>query len=328
MAISRRAFIVAASVLLPLGPRVQAAPADDIVRLTSVKSGSVAWIIQTIRDEGLEKKYGFTLKVVEVATNGAAPVALLANEADVIVSDWTWAMRQRSKGLDLKFSSYSSALGSVMVPGGSTIDALSGLVGKKIGVAGTGVDKSWILLRAYGLKSLGKDFAKVSDVVFGAAPLIAEEFRSGRLDACLNFWTYAAKLEADGGRELVSMADVIKALGIAHAPPLVGFIWSERGIEKSGAPVGRLLQAVEDANKILAASDAAWDRLKPLIRAASDKELAAIKAHFRAGITAPWNSEATQAAEKLTQLLIDLGDTELVGNGTRFDPNLFYTQAG
>lgn len=327
MAVSRREFVIAGAALTTVAALPSLALASNIIRLTSVKSGSVAWLIETIESEGLDKKHGFTLKVLEVATNSAAPVALLAGEADVIVTDWTWALRQRAKGLDLKFSSYSSALGSVMVPRDSNIQSIGDMFGKKIGVAGTGVDKSWILLRAYSRKAFGKDISKNANVVFGAAPLISEEFRSGRLDACLNFWTYAARLKGDGAREILSMTDVISALGVTPAPPLVGFVWSEKATQKAGVPVDRLLAAVDDANAVLARSDAAWERLKPLIKASSDSEFLAIRDYFRSGITGRWDGGATAAAEKLAKLLMELGDTELVGDGTRFDPNLFYTQA-
>lgn len=299
-----------------------------VIRLSSVKGGSVSWLIETIKAEKLDEKHGFALKVIEVATNSAAPVALLAGEADVIVSDWTWAMRQRSKGLDLKFASYSSALGALMVPKDSPVKSLADLVGKKIGVAGTGIDKSWILMRAYSNKVLGKDIAKNADVVFGAAPLITEEFKSGRLDACLNFWTYAARLAGAGSRQLLSMAEVINGLDIAPAPPLVGFIWSEKAVAANAVVVDKLLAAANDANAILGKSDDAWDRLKPLIKPASDAEMASIKQYFRSGIAAGWTSEETLAAEKMTKILIELGDAELVGDGTKFDPALFYTQAG
>ncbi|MEQ1672122.1 MAG: ABC transporter substrate-binding protein [Hyphomicrobium sp.] len=333
MPISKRQLLIsgsalAASACLLRTSFIQPAMAGDTVRLSSVKSGSVGWLIETIRAEGLDKKHGFELKVVEVATNSAAPVALLAGEADVVVSDWTWAMRQRSKGQDFKFASYSSALGSVMVPKDSPVKTLGDLYGKKIGVAGTGVDKSWILLRAYSMKVLGKDIGKNADVVFGAAPLITEEFKSGRLDGCLNFWTYAARLAGTGSRQLLSMADVIKALDISPPPPLVGFIWSEKAVASGGVPVNKLLAAVSDANAVLANSEPAWERLKPLVKPSSDDEMASIKAYFRSGITGPWNAQATASAEKMSRLLIELGDTELVGDGTRFDPNLFYTQAG
>jgi NitT/TauT family transport system substrate-binding protein len=302
--------------------------AENIVRLTSVRFGTVSWLIETIRSEGLDRKHGFTLKVVEVASNAAAPIALLAGEADVVVSDWTWAMRQRAKGLDFKFASYSSALGSVMVPEASAIKSLADLEGKKIGVAGSSIDKSWVLLRAYSRKVLGQDIGKIAEPVFGAAPLITEEFRRGRVDACLNFWTYAARLEAGGARQILSMADIIRAMDIKPTPSLVGFIWSESGARAKGLPIDKLLAAANEANLVLAKSDEAWERLRTLVKPATDKEFASIKSYFRSGITGPWGDAETAAAEKLTNLLLEFGDTELVGNGTRFDPNLFHAQAG
>lgn len=295
------------------------------VRLTSVKFGSVSWLIETLRAEGIDKKHGLDLEVVEVANNAAAPIALLSGSADVIVSDWTWALRQRAKGDDLKFAPYSAALGSLMVPKDSPIKSFGDLVGKKIGVAGTGIDKSWILLRAYSRQVIGKDIANVAEPVFGAAPLVTAEFKGGRLDAVLNFWTYAARLRADGAREVLSMADVVKGLGISPTPALVGFIWSEKAVAKKSVPVDVLLNAVADANEVLAKSDAAWERLRPLIKPASDAELVAIRDYYRSGITGAWRPEETAAAEKLTNLLIELGDAELVGDGTRFDQHLFHT---
>jgi NitT/TauT family transport system substrate-binding protein len=304
-------------------PRI--ASAAPPVRLTSVKFGSVSWLIETIRAEGIDKKHGLDLEVIEVANNPAAPIALLSGSADVIVSDWTWALRQRAKGDDLKFAPYSTALGSLMVPKDSTVKSFADLVGKKIGVAGTGIDKSWILLRAYSRKVIGKDIANVADPVFGAAPLVTAEFKSGRLDAVLNFWTYAARLQAEGAREILSMSNVVKGLGVSPTPALVGFIWSEKAVADKGIPVDILLSAVADANAVLAKSDAAWERLRPLIRPASDAELVAIRDYYRSGITGAWGPAETSAAKKLTNLLIELGDAELVGDGTRFDQNLFHS---
>ncbi len=326
--IDRRQLLATLSALAmaPLAPR--RAFAVTPIRLATVKFGSVNWLVETIKDEGIDKKHGIEIVPVEVANNQAGPVALMAGNADVIVSDWTWALRQRSKGEDFKFSSYSSALGAVMVPKDSQVKTLSDLQGKKIGVAGTAIDKSWILLRAYARKTLGKDITDIAEPVFGAAPLITEEFKAGRLDACLNFWTYAARLAGGGSRQLLGMADVLKALEIAPPPPLVGFIWSEKAAKDKGIPVDALLAAAHDANGVLAASEPAWEHLKPLVKPASDGEFAAIKAYFRSGITTPWTAEQTASAEKLTKLLIELGDAELLGDGTRFDANLFHTAAG
>ncbi len=323
--LTRRQALGAGLALTATSVLPRLARAATPVRLTSVKFGSVSWLIDTMRAEGIDKKHGLDLEVVEVANNPAAPIALLSGSADVIVSDWTWALRQRARGDDLKFAPYSAALGSLMVPKDSPIKSFADLVGKKIGVAGTGIDKSWILFRAYSRKVIGKDIANVADPVFGAAPLVSAEFKSGRLDAVLNFWTYAARLRADGAREVLSMADVVKGLGVSPTPALVGFIWSEKAVADRSVPVDVLLSAVADANAVLAKSDAAWERLRPLIKPASDAELVAIRDYYRSGITGAWGPAETSAAEKLTNLLIELGDAELVGDGTRFDQNLFHT---
>ena len=321
---NRRHVLTLAGGLLTL-PRwpAPAFAATQTVRLASVKYGTVSWLVDTLRKEGLDKKHGIDLRIVEVANNQAGPVSLLTGLADVVVGDWTWAMRQRSKGEDIKFAPYSSALGSVMLPKDSPIKTLGDLAGKKIGVAGSAVDKSWVLLRAYSKKIIGKDIAMIAEPVYGAAPLITEEFKSGRLDACLNFWTYAARLEGIGARQLLSMAEVIKNLEISPTPPLVGFIWSAKTAKEKGIPIDNLLAAVNDANAVLAKSDEAWERIRPLVKPANDVEFAQVKAYFRSGITAGWGQAETASAEKMAKLLIELGDSELVGHGTRFDPKLF-----
>lgn len=323
--IDRRRLLQGAGALLSasaFSPGVLASPAGTL-RVVSLKFGSLNWLLETIKAEGLADKTGVKLDVMEVATNQAGPVALLANEADVIVSDWTWAMRQRSLGQKLKFRPYSSSLGSLMVAKDGPIKALGDLEGKRLGVAGSAIDKSWLLLRAYSRKTLGRDIADLAEPVFGAAPLVAEELRNGRIDACLNFWTFAARLEGAGFRPLLAVDEMMGKLGIDPAPPLVGFVWREETGASKSSELKAFFSAVDQANQVLATSDAAFERLKPFMRANSDAEYFALKAYYRAGIPKPWGDKQTAAAHKLFDLLASEGGKELIGAGTTFDPNLF-----
>lgn len=297
------------------------------LRLASVKYGSLSWVIATIRALELDKKAGLEIEVIDVASNQAGPVALLAGGADVIVSDWTWAMRQRALGEKLKFSAYSSALGAVVVPDKSEITGIDGLEGKALGVAGSAIDKSWLLLRAYSKKVLGRDMAQYAKPSFGAAPLLAEELRSGRIDAVLNFWTYAARLTGSGFREILTLDAVMKNLGIDPIPALVGFIWKEDYEAAHQGELAKLLGIVEEANAVLAADDGAWERLRPLVKPASDGEFRAIIAAYRGGIPKPWGADEVKSAQKLMQVLVDVGDAELMGHGTEFDSKLFHHAA-
>jgi NitT/TauT family transport system substrate-binding protein len=316
---SAGAGLVAAAV-----PRSVYAAAAGSLRLASVKYGSLSWVIETIRALELDKKAGLTLDVVEVASNQAGPVALLAGGADVIVSDWTWAMRQRSLGEKLKFSAYSSALGGLVVAENSPITGISGLDGKTLGVAGSAIDKSWLLLRAYSKKTIGQDMASYARPQFGAAPLLAEQIRSGRIDAVLNFWTHAARLTGSGFKEILSIESVMKDLGIDPVPALVGFVWKESFEATHGAQVETLLTLVREANAVLASDDSAWDRLRPIVKPNSDGEFRAIMAAYRAGIPKPWGTAEIESARKLMQVLVDAGDAELMGHGTHFDVKLFH----
>jgi NitT/TauT family transport system substrate-binding protein len=321
----RRLLAGASAVAVWAGVPIAARAGALTLRVASLRFGSLSWLLETIRAEGLDKKHGVAIDVLDVATNQAGPVALLAGEAEIIVSDWTWAMRQRSLGDKVRFYPYSAALGAVMVPKGSPVTALVDLTGMRLGVAGTAIDKSWLLLRAYSQKMLGKDIADFTRPVFGAAPLLTEEIRQGRIDAVLNFWTYAARLSAAGFTELLSMTDVLKTLGIEPVPALVGFVWREEIEAAKKEALTSFLAAVKEGNQILATNDAAWQRLRDLVKPANDAEFAALRAYYRSGIPNGWGPAETQSAERLTNLLIELGDKELMGSGTRFDPNLFYT---
>ncbi len=303
----------------------RAAPLGTL-RVASLKFGSLSWVLEIIQAEGIADKLGLKLDIVDVATNQAGPVSLLSGDADVIISDWPWALRQRSLGEHLKFAPYSSALGAVMVPKDSPIARLADLEGKKLGVAGGAIDKSWLLLRAYSRKTIGKDLDKVAEPVFGAAPLLTEEMRSGRLDAVLNFWTFSARLSGAGFRKLIGMDEVLKALDIDPVPSLVGFIWRESTQQKKGPEIAAFLDAVAKANAILAKSDSAWERIRGLVKPANDAEFAAIKAYYREGIPPPWTAADTRSAEKLTQVLTSAGAAELMGGDTRFDPKLFHAE--
>ena len=320
----RRVLVVGGAVLASVGLGIPARAEVGTLRVASLKFGSLSWVLETIRAEGLADKVGLNLEIIEVATNQAGPVALLSGDADVIVSDWPWALRQRGLGEQLKYAPYSSALGAVMVPRDSKIAKLADLEGKKLGVAGGAIDKSWLLLRAYSRKTLGKDVGDMAEPVFGAAPLLTEEARSGRIDAILNFWTYAARLSGAGFRKLVGMDEVLRALGIDPVPSLVGFIWREETEKKKGPAIAAFLDAVAKANAILAQSDSAWERIRELVKPKDDAEFAAIKAFYREGIPQPWTAADTRAAGQLTRVLKDAGAGEFIGSDTQFDPKLFH----
>lgn len=327
MKLNRRQVITGATASA-LSPWLSACGSESgLLKVASLKSGSVSWLLKTIAAEGLDKKNGLQMEIVDMATNSAGPIALMSGGVDVIVSDWPWALRQRSQGASLQFSPYSSALGALTVGPDSGIATLADLKGKRLAVAGSAVDKSWLLLRAYSRKTLGEDIADSADLQYGAPPLMAEQLRLGRADAVLNFWTFSARLVGQGYKKILTIDDVMRQLEIEPSPPLVGFVWNDQLATTKGDSLKALFASIKAGNDVLAKSDEAWERLKPKMKVKSDEEFRALIEGYRAGIPNAWGEEHTKSAEKLFGLLAELGGDDLVGANTKFDPKLFASAA-
>ncbi|MBM7850130.1 NitT/TauT family transport system substrate-binding protein [Methylopila capsulata] len=325
-ALSRRSALIGAGALgvalgAGLGPVLAARP----LRLVTLKFGTVNWLLDTVAAEGLDVREGVTLQRTQLASTQALTVALQANDADLVVSDWTWAMRRRADGEKVQFAPYSSALGALVVGKDSTINALADLKGKKLGVAGGPLDKSWLLLRARAHDLVGGDIATMLEPVFGAPPLLSEQLRLGRIDAVLTYWQFAARLDAEGFRKLTDVTQLMGELGVTPPPPLVGFVWREELANTEPKALSGFFRAVDAANQILKSSDAAWDRLKPAMQVSSDAEFTRLREYFRAGVPGPWTEAQLASSKKLYELLADLGGADVVGANPRFDPALFWS---
>ena len=80
----------------------------------------------------------------------------------------------------------------------------------------------------------------------------------GELPAVLNYWQYGARLKAAGMQEVISVADVLRALGVPGPVPLLGWAFDERWAGTNRAALTGFLRAAYAAKQILVASDAEW----------------------------------------------------------------------
>lgn len=302
----------------------RSATAAEVFKVGVLKFGAVNWLMNSVQHHGLDRKNGFKLEILPLASKNATSIALLAGETDAIVTDWFWTLRQRAAGRNLVMVPYSGALGALMVPADSAIASLGDLKGRRIGVAGGPLDKSWLLLRAQARKSGTGDLAKTAEPVFAAPPLLNEQLLKGRVDAVLNFWPYAARLEGQGYRELVGVTDLLKQFGLKTTPPLIGFVFSGDMTAEREKTVSGFVTALKQANEILRDSDAEWERLRPLMHARSSAVFNALKARYRAGILSSWGDDERRSAEQLFAILAELGGEKLVGEGVKFDATVFW----
>ncbi len=138
----------------------------------------------------------------------------------MIVVDWLWVARQRASGADWSSVPFSDAVGALIVPPDSPVHEVPDLAGRALGIAGSPLDKSWLILRAYASQRYGIDLNAVANKSFGPPPLLAEQMKAGRLDALLTYWQFAAKAEAAGARRLLAVEDAVAALGVSSGVPL------------------------------------------------------------------------------------------------------------
>ena len=317
------ALTVAVLAAMPRG-----ATAAEQLTVGVLKFGTVNWQLNTLKEQALDTAENVDVKILPLASKNATSIALQAGEADVIVTDWIWAQRQRAEGEDFVFVPYTRALGAVVVAQGSGITGIAGLKGKRIGIVGGPLDKSWLVLRTWTRRTLDYDLAEHTDMAFAAPPLLSEQLRQGRLDAVLTFWPYAARLEAEGFTVLTRVADVLGELGIESAPPLVGYVFRKSTAAKRPEAFRGLFRAIARTNAHLATSDDAWDKVRPLMKASDDTEFAALKAGYRKGIPPDTSDGDLDGARKLFEIMKDLGGEKLLGRAQKFEPELFWAPDG
>lgn len=294
------------------------------VTIGVLKFGTVSWELDVIRHHRLDEAAGFELKLMELASGQAAQIALQGGAVDMIASDWLWVARQRAAGADLTFIPHSAAVGALMVPAASPIASVADLKGKRIGVAGTPIDKSWLLLKALARDRHALDLDAAATPVFAAPPLLNQKAATGELDAVLNFWPYAARLQAAGMRTVIGVDEMMRQLGLSASVPAVGFVFHEDWARANPAALDAFVAASQKAKAIMVQSDAEWNRLRPLMKAEDEATWAALRDQFRAGIPNRWTEEEREAAARLYGLMAKLGGRELVGSAMALPAGTFW----
>lgn len=298
------------------------------IRVGVLKYGTVSWVLNTIEANGLDKAEGIDLDITPLASTQATAVGIQGGSLDLVATDWLWVSRERNHGGDFTFSPFTTALGAIMVPPNSPIKTLRDLKGKTLGVAGGPLDKSWLLIVAYALRTANIDLRTDTTQEFGAPPLLAARARQGAIDAVLNFWPYAARLEAVGFTQLIGLVDVVRELGAKGEVAMIGYVFNEDWAGQNSKAIDGFLRAAARANEILATSDAEWERLKPIMSendpSFTEATFEALRRRFREGIPDRQIRAEEADAKILYQFLRELGGSKLVGPGTELAPGTFW----
>ena len=318
-------IVLAAMALLMSGPAWAQHGGFSKLVVGVQESGTVQWEIETIKALGLANKHGLELEIRPLADSRAGQIALQAGEVDVILSDFVWVTIQRSEGNKVTMVPHSLAVGGLMVGKDSDIASVEDLKGKTIAVAGGPVDKSWVILQAYYNSITGAKLVDDVKANYGAPPLVNELLGNGGADAALNFWQWNARSKVAGATELLSVADMLKALGVSEQPPLLGWTFTDQTAKDKKIAITAFLDASFEAKDVLLNDDTAWDKLRTLMGADGDDALfTQLRDDYRAGIVTSYVPSKMGAAKEAFALMAKFGGSELVGEKATLDAGTFW----
>ena len=303
-----------------LGPGI--ARAAPTLRIAVLKFGTVNWVMDVIAHHGLDRANGIRIDKLALASTPATLVALQAGRVDCAVSDWLWVSRERASGAHWTFFPLSTDLGALVAARRAPIHRLADLRHRRLGVAGSPLDKSWVILQALA-RARHIDLARDARVSYGSPPLLNQELLAGRLDAVLTYWNFAAQLTSRGLPVVLPMSDALRQLGFKVPIPLVGYVVSDRWARAHPRALAGFVRATRQAESILATSDAEWSWLGPRTGARDPAELAALRQGFRAGIPLHWGERERHEAKALYALFARIGGRTLVGSSSTLQPGTF-----
>ena len=298
----------------------------ETIRIGTLQYGSVNWELDLIKKLEIDKKFNVDVEIVQLASKNAAAVALQGNSVDLIVTDWFWVSRQRTEKRMFSFIPHSMAAGGIMVNQNSELKKIDDLKGKKIGIAGGQIDKSWLIFRAYYLEKFGEDLVNVSEQVYGAPPLLNKKIEQGSFDAILTYWPYQARLKTKDFVKVISVKDVIKKLGIDSNVPVIGWVFRDEWAIDNSSKLKRFIQASEEAKELMMNSDEVWESIKPSMRVKNEDVFISLREIFREGIPRGFGQNQVNSAAKLFNKLSIIGGKALVGNSTSLAKGTFWLQ--
>lgn len=294
------------------------------LRIAVLAFGTVNWELSTLKNQNLLADADFNLEVHPVANPQAGKIALQSGAVDMIISDWIWVSRLRSTGSDFTFYPYSTTSGALIVPENSDIKSLADLQGKKLGIAGGELDKNWLLLQTLALKQNQLDLNSSVEKVYGAPPLLNQQIQKQRVDAVINYWHFAARLEAKGYRQLINGKDILHQLGIKQKVPTLGYVFNRSWGLQNKSIVIQFLKATQQAKDQLCQSDKVWQSIIPLTKAKDAATETKLRERYCAGRIKHWGSSEQQAASKIYSLLRKLSNNRLTGHSEIIQPGTFW----
>lgn len=320
-------LVSCASSAMPTKSPLKATPVNGTyipVRFAAIANASQSYIPYIMSKMGIDHKYGFEVKLVELSASNQQWTALRANEADVASGSFLDLLRQRQAGLQTKaFRGFYAFSNPVIAPASKQYISLSDLRGAKVGTpSATSLD--WMILRAAGKKGGEFDIGTDAQVSESSQQLLTQLLLREQLDAALQFSSLAFEPVAEGKlREITNVKAVLTEAGFDADAFYLQYNIVDTWRERFGnSAVAALVAAMDEAVDVLLADDSVW----PELAKRSGMENMALMPQFIASqreyFKVTYNRSKLQPTQLLLDELVKTVGVEVLGV-TKVDPEAF-----
>jgi NitT/TauT family transport system substrate-binding protein len=160
--------------------------------------------------------------------------------------------------------------------------------------------------------------------VFAAPPLLNQQLTTARVDALLTYWHFAARMEAQGFRQLLDGKAILTGLGVKEAVPNLGYVFKESWATQHKTALTHFFSLTQQAKDKICTSAQTWQQIIPLTKAEDAPTQAKLRERYCAGRVTEWGSAQQQAAAHIYTLLRKLSHNKLTGDAETIQTGTFW----
>jgi NitT/TauT family transport system substrate-binding protein len=299
------------------------------IRFAVILSVGQGEIPTTVKQLGLDKKYGMDAQIVDFAVPGQQFNMLRSGAADIASGNFTDLLRQRKAGVAIQAFHSSRRYSNVIITKpASPIKTLTDLKGKKLGEFGpTALD--WLILRAAAIKAYGIDLqTDTAELVAGAPPLLNQLLAKDEIDAALQFDPVTLGPVKNGQQRVITdIPTVMKDAGFEPAAFYLQWQITEAWTKAHPGVIDKLYAMIDEAYAKLKSDDDLWPALAKQVGITDPDMIAAYREDARKYENPPYRKSYVQSTQTLLDAVIAIAGEQAVGV-TKIDPDAFLFPAG
>lgn len=298
--------------------------AQEKLKVGVLAYGTVNWGLEILKQNGLDKKNGFDLEIVKLASKNAQLISLQAKEVDIIVNDWIWVNKQKKEGKSFLYYPYSKALGTLMINKNSKINSLADLKNKELGISGGRYDKTWLLFRAYYKKEYQNSLENLVKPIFASPPILNRKMVDKSIMASINFWHFNSKLPQKEFKALVEIDEILESLGVKKDISFVGWVFNEDFALKNKTLINSFLKASLESKELLNSDDKQWNNIRHLIKIKDETIFETVKKEYKKGIIRNFSKEDIKELKKVYEILSLEAGANYISKDVPFNETIFW----